>query len=210
MANIYLIHILIVFLLFYKINSIIVLPFKTFIKDEPKKINTSTLMNYLSENIIYTEGAIGEPAKNISIIINSKSFDSNLYNHRCDIPTSQYERLESKSFKIVQLISGSYNGFYNPLIINETIYLYDDLSLKELKPIKEVKLFYSNNDKEEQKELYEYHVGSCINVGLQITFTGTNSFVLIPQISLLLTFDGRISSIVNLPSFPSVTVATST
>ena len=62
----------------------------------------------------------------------------------------------------------------NASIIQEEIYLYSDLNLKELKPYNNFILIYSPNDKEAQGSQYEYHSNTCLNIGFKMGWMNIN------------------------------------
>ena len=51
-------------------NCIIVIPFKTFIKEEPVNFTVEDVINYWEPNIIYSDSSIGNPSQKINIILN--------------------------------------------------------------------------------------------------------------------------------------------
>ena len=151
-------------------NSIIVIPFITYNKEESENFTTQDIIKQWEENIIYSESFIGNPPQKINIILNSQSYGMNLYQHMCDLSGSLYNKNKSSSFSIEKVIN-SYSIMNNASIINETLYFYDNLNLKERKPFEFMKMIYSDNDEKIQKEKYQYHENTCINVGLQLSWT---------------------------------------
>jgi len=162
------IKIIIFFFLFIikLINSIIVIPFKTFIPTYEDKHYKLTKLETWKDNIIYTNISIGTPPQKINMIIDSKTFATNLFQHMCDIPISEFNRNDSSTFKITK------NIIYSPMtrasIIEETIYFYNDLNMSELQAYTLFKIIYSDNNKEDQSYIYEYHNSTCINTGLKL------------------------------------------
>ena len=150
-------------------NSIIVIPFTTYVKEEPKIMTSKDIINQWEENIIYSETFIGTPPQKIKSVLNSQSYGMNLFQHMCDLSDSLYNRNISSSFYLEKIIN-SYSIMNNASIINETLYFYDNFKLKERKPFKFMKLIYSDNDENIQKEKYQYHENTCINIGLQLSW----------------------------------------
>ena len=85
----------------------------------------------------------------------------------CDIPDSLYSKEDSNTFYEFKNIH-SYHPMKNASIINETLFFYDNINTKELKPLEYMKIIYSDNDEEVQKDSYEYHNNTCINAGLKV------------------------------------------
>ena len=97
-------------LLFISLNNcIIVIPFKTFINKEPENFNSSDVLFNWGKNIIYSNTLIGTPPQNISIIINSEIYTSELYPYMCDIAGSSYQKDKSSTFKVVKIEDSSKN-----------------------------------------------------------------------------------------------------
>ena len=158
------------FIINYTYQSIIVIPFKTFQNPEPEKFkNNSDIFIYWAKNILYTTTLMGTPPQNITLLLNSQSFGSSIFYHMCDVPISSYEKEKSSSYFLVKYIN-SYSTMKNASLINETIYLYSDLTTKELKPYKPFTIVYSQNEKEEQGNSYEYHTNTCMNIGFQLSW----------------------------------------
>ena len=180
--------ILLVILLISVINCIILIPFKVFTKKEPDNFTASDVIYNWGEEIIYSNIKIGNPPQNISIIINSKNFESNLYEHMCDISGSFYDKNKSNSFYIEKELNDKEKR------INETIYFYDNLNLKELKPFKYFKLKYSDNGTYSE-QTYEYQENTCIKMGFKLNYVtfGESDYNLIKQLknnyNILETFD---------------------
>ena len=145
-------------------NCIIVIPFKTYVNKEPDNFSASDVIYYWGKNIIYSNSLIGTPPKQISMIIQSENFESDLYQNMCDISGSFYKNNESTSFYIEKEII-AYKNKNNVSGINETVYFYDSLNLKKLKPFNYFHLLYSNNKKSAQEDIYDYHENTCINIG---------------------------------------------
>ena len=145
------------------INCIIVIPFKIFTKKEPANFEALDVIYNWGDEIIYTNTKIGNPPQNISIIINSHNFGSNLYEHMCDISGSFYDKNKSNSFYIEKELNEKEKR------INETIYFYDNLNLKELKPFTYFKLKYSDNGTF-SRQYYEYKENTCIKMGLKLNY----------------------------------------
>ena len=154
-------------LLFISLNNcIIVIPFKTFIKKDPENFNSSDVLFNWGNNVIYSNTLIGTPPQNISIIILSQIYATELYPYMCDISGSSYKKDKSTSFKIDKIIDSSKNISK----INETIYFYDDLRKKELKPLYNYSLKYLDIEKPNQDNINEYHENTCINMGLKLSY----------------------------------------
>ena len=159
-----LLFLLLIIIPFYK--CVVVLSFKTYYRKEPDNFKVSDVINYWGKNIIYTESSIGTPPQKIKIILNSQSYGVNLFQHMCDISDSLYIKENSNTFYIEKNIN-SYHPMKNASIINETLYFYNKVNnTKELKPLKYMKIIYSDNDKYIQEDSYEYHDNTCINAGL--------------------------------------------
>ena len=100
------------------------------------------------------------------MLINSESYITNLFQHMCDVSQSLFNRTQSSSFIIVRPIT--YYPMVKAAIIDETIYFYNDLKMEDLQPYKLLKLIYSDNNKEDQSYMYEYHNNTCIDVGFKL------------------------------------------
>jgi len=87
----------------------------------------------------------------------------------CDLSGSSYIKEKSSTFYLERVIN-SYYPMENASIINETLFFYDNFDLKELKPLKNFKIIYSDNDEKTQEDKYEYHQYTCINVGLSLSW----------------------------------------
>ena len=150
----------------YFIDCIVVIPFKTYEPIEPKNFTMKTVLESLRKNIIYATAYIGTPAQKINIGINSQTFAIELFQNMCDIPISKYNNSLSSTFNKKQSIT--YYPMIRASIIDETVYFYNDTKMEKLKPYKLLNLIYSDNKKEDQSYLYEYHNYTCINIGLQM------------------------------------------
>ena len=158
-----------IFLLNIKFNfSIVVIPFKTFEFNEPTNYTVQSILESWRQNILYTNVSIGTPPQKITLIIDSKSYITNLFQHMCDIPISSYNSSKSGTFNIRQSIT--YYPMVKASIIDETIYFYNDLKMSKMKAYNLFKLIYSDNKKEDQSYMYEYHNFTCINVGLKLNY----------------------------------------
>ena len=158
-----------IFYLFIKSDfCIVVIPFKTFKLTEPSNFTVESILRAWRTNLIYTTISIGSPPQNIIMTINSNSFGTNLFQHMCDIPISLYNKSESKTFKVRQ--SATYYPMIRASVIEESIYFYNDLKMDKLKEYKNFKIIYSDNKKEDQSYLYEYHNYTCINTGLKLFY----------------------------------------
>ena len=154
-------------LLFISLNNcIIVIPFKTFINKEPENFNSSDVLFNWGKNIIYSNTLIGTPPQNISIIINSEIYSTELYPYMCDIAGSSYQKDKSSTFKVVKIEDSSKNISK----INETIYFYDNLKKKELIPLYNYSFKYLNIEKPNSDNINEYHENTCINIGLKLSW----------------------------------------
>ena len=168
--NKFLQNVFILFILIKHFSGIIVIPFKTYIEPEPNKFESpSDIFKYWSKNILYTNTFIGTPSQNITLLLNSQSFSSSIFNHMCDIPFSSYEKEKSSSYSLIKYIN-SYSTMRNATLINETIYLYTDLKTEKLIPFNSFSLIYSQNEKETQGSSYEYHPNTCMNIGFQLSW----------------------------------------
>lgn len=146
-------------------NCIVVIPFQTFIKEEPNIFTFEDVIKNWEPNIIYSDTLIGTPPQKINIILNSQSYGINLFQNMCELPKSFYIKNESSTFNIEKIIN-SYSVFKNATIINETLYFYDSLYMKEQKPFKYMKIIYSDNEEKDQKG--QHYENTCINIGLQL------------------------------------------
>ena len=161
---------IIIFLFFLLIKldeCIVVIPFKTF-KPENIDIKKSeqTVLEPWRQNILYTNIKIGSPPQDIIMIINSESYITNLYQHMCDISESLFNKTQSSSFIVIRPIT--YFPMVRAAIIDETIYFYSDLKMEELQAYNLLKLIYSDNKKEDQSYMYEYHNNTCLDVGFKL------------------------------------------
>ena len=155
-------------LLFISLNNcIIVIPFKTFINKEPENFNSSDVLFNWGKNIIYSNTLIGTPPQNISIIIGSEIYTSELYPYMCDIAGSSYQKDKSSTFKVDKIVDSS----KNITKINETIYFYDNLKKKELIPLYNYSFKYLNVEKPNSDNINEYHENTCINMGLSLSYS---------------------------------------
>ena len=152
-------------LLIYLRDCIIVIPFQTFIKEEPNIFTFEDVIKNWEPNIIYSDTLIGTPPQKMNIILNSQSYGINLFQNMCDLPKSFYIKNESSTFNIEKIIN-SYSLFKNATIINEKLYFYDNLHMKEQKPFKYMKIIYSDNEEKNQKG--QHYDNTCINIGLQL------------------------------------------
>ena len=158
-----------IFLLNIKFNfSIVVIPFKTFELNEPTNYTVQSILESWRQNILYTNVSIGTPPQKITLIIDSKSYITSLFQHMCDIPISSYNSSKSGTFNIRQSIT--YYPMVKASIIDETIYFYNDLKMSKMRAYNLFKLIYSDNKKEDQSYMYEYHNFTCINVGLKLNY----------------------------------------
>ena len=160
-------NVFILFILIDLCSNIIVIPFKTYQKEPNKFSSPSDIFTYWGNNIIYSTTLIGTPPQNITLILHSQTFSSTLFYHMCDIPFSQYEKDESSSYIIEKSIH-SYSTMQNASVSRETLYLYNDLSTKKLKPYKSFSFIYSPNSEKDQGTSYEYHPYTCLNIGFQL------------------------------------------
>ena len=161
---------IIIFLFFLLIKldeCIVVIPFKTF-KPENIDIKKSeqTVLEPWRQNILYTKIKIGSPPQDIIMIINSESYITNLYQHMCDISESLFNKTQSSSFIVIR--PSTYFPMVRAAIIDETIYFYSDLKMEELQAYNLLKLIYSDNNKEDQSYMCEYHNNTCIDVGFKL------------------------------------------
>ena len=172
--NKFLQNIFILIIFFNPFPCIIVIPFQTYIIPEPEKFaNHSDIFKYWNQNILYTTTLIGTPGQNITLLLTSQTFGSLMFYHMCDIPFSSYEKEKSSSYSFNKCIN-SYSTMKNASLIEETIYLYSDLDMKELKPYNPFIIIYSQNEKEIQGDSYEYHESTCMNVGMQMSWSNFN------------------------------------
>ena len=163
-------------------SFIIVIPFKTHHNKEPENFSSYDVIYYWGKNIIYSNSLIGTPPQNISLILHSQNFESDLYQHMCDVPGSKYDKGSSSSFSIQKVIN-KHNYQNNCSKISETIYLYDDINTKQLKPFEKYILLYSDNEESVQGDLYEYHDNTCLNMGFLLSYTfGEGDYNLIEQL----------------------------
>ena len=154
-------------------NCVVIIPFKTYYQKEPDDFNATDVVNYWEKNVIYSDSSIGTPGQKIILILDSQSHGTNLFEHMCDLSGSSYIKEKSSTFYLEKVIN-SYYPMNNASIINETLFFYDNFDLKELKPLKFFKIIYSDNDEKTQKDKYEYHQYTCINVGLSLSWTSSD------------------------------------
>ena len=82
-----------------KVNSYIVIPFKTFKNPESKKASSSISEDFLRSNLnntIYVEIETGLPSQKIPALILSEEFGFFIINHKCLIP-SKFDNIEKSS-----------------------------------------------------------------------------------------------------------------
>ena len=150
-------------------NCVVIIPFKTYYQKEPDDFNATDVVNYWEKNVIYSDSSIGTPGQKIILILDSQSHGTNLFEHMCDLSGSSYIKEKSSTFYLEKVIN-SYYPMNNASIINETLFFYDNFDLKELKPLNNFRIIYSDNDEKTQKDKYEYHQYTCINVGLGLSW----------------------------------------
>jgi hypothetical protein len=85
----------------------------------------------------------------------------------CDLPNSFFEKSKSLTFKYFKNISSMY-PMKEASIINETLYFYDSLKFDQKTTLNYLRIIYSDNDKNIQGDIYEYHKYTCIDIGLQL------------------------------------------
>ena len=164
LKNIFILNILISI-----VNSYIVIPFKISHKKEPSEFQTPfDIITYWDNNIIYSNSFIGTPPQNITIFFHSQNFSTNLYYHMCDFPNSSFERKNSHSFSYLEQLSKIY-PMENASLVRDKFYFYTDLNKNNMKQY-ELPFIYSDNDKEIQKDKYEYHDYSCMSIGLKMNY----------------------------------------
>ena len=169
-------NVFIIFILINHYSNIIVIPFKTYQEPEPDIFKSpSDIFTYWSKNILYFNTFIGSPHQNITLLLNSQSFSSSIFYHMCDIPFSSYEKGKSSTYSFIKYIN-SYSIMKNASLINETIYLYNNLKTEKLIPINLFSLIYSDNNKETQGSSYEYHSNTCLNIGFQLSWLYPNDY----------------------------------
>ena len=158
-----------IFFIFLQLsNCIVVIPFKTFKQLIPgkKKYKTDTPLELWRQNLLYTKVSIGTPPQSIVMMIDSQSHVVNLFQHYCDVSFSLVNYTGSSSLRTIRPIT--YFPMVKASIVDETIYLYNNLKMNTLQEYKLFKLIYSDNKPEDQSYLYEYHNNTCINVGLKL------------------------------------------
>jgi len=148
-------------------SCIIVIPFKTYIEEEPEIFQPKDLINYWGKNIIYSETLLGTPPQKVKIIIHSQNFGTHLFKNMCDLPNSDFQRNKSSSFKYFDNIK-TYLTMNNTSVINETIYFYNNLKLDKQIPLNYFRIIYSDNEEIDQGDNYEYHNNTCIDLGLPL------------------------------------------
>ena len=150
-------------------KSFIVFPYKTFQRKEPNEFESPLdIITYWDNNIIYSTPFIGTPSQEINIIFHSQNFSSNLYYHMCDIPYSSFEKKSSSSFSYLEKLSKIY-PMENASLVSDKFYFYNDLNIKN-KIQYTIPFIYSDNEKEIQKDNYEYHDYTCMSVGLNMNY----------------------------------------
>ena len=147
----------------------IVFPFKTLQNKEPNEFSSPLdIITYWDNNIIYSNTYIGTPPQNITIFFHSQNFSSNLYYHMCDFPYSSFEKKQSSSFLYLEKLSKIY-PMENASLVSEKFYFYSDLNIKNKKQYT-IPFIYSDNEKEIQKDKYEYHDYTCMSIGLKMNY----------------------------------------
>ena len=163
-------------------SFIVVIPFKIYRLKEPDNFTSYDVIYNWGKNILYSNALIGTPTQKISLVLHSQSLETDLYQHMCDVPGSKYNKESSNSFSIQKVIF-KHNYQNNCSQISETIYLYDDINTKELKPFEKYNLLYSDNEESVQGDLYEYHDNTCLNIGFRLGYLyGESEYNLIEQL----------------------------
>ena len=150
-------------------NSYIVIPFKISHQKEPNEFSSPLdIITYWDNNVIYSNLLIGTPPQNVTIFFHSQNFSSNLYYHMCDFPHSSFERKKSDSFQFVEQLNKIY-PMENASLVRDKFCFYTDLNTQNINQY-ELPFIYSDNEKEIQKDKYEYHDYTCMSVGLRMNF----------------------------------------
>ena len=132
-------------------TKIVTLPFNELSTDSPTEFNSSTISKLFEnqyKNQIYTILKIGKPEQSMMCIFNSENsiFLVGSYDDCYLKKEYNYSMSESSSSKIVEKYEGDeYDPGYS--IINETIQLYTDISLKRLEEVQDFQLRYEEPKK---------------------------------------------------------------
>ena len=164
-----LINIFILNLIISIANNYIVIPFKISHQKEPDEFSSAMdILTYWDNNIIYSNTLIGTPPQNVTIFFHSQNFSSNLYYHMCDFPHSSFERKDSSTFSFVEKLNRIY-PMENASLVSDKFYFYEDLNTQNKKQYI-LPFIYSDNEKEIQKDKYEYHDYTCMSIGLKMNY----------------------------------------
>ena len=164
-----LINIFILNLIISIANNYIVIPFKISHQKEPDEFSSAMdILTYWDNNIIYSNTLIGTPPQNVTIFFHSQNFSSNLYYHMCDFPHSSFERKDSSTFSFVEKLNRIY-PMENASLVSDKFYFYEDLNAQNKKQYI-LPFIYSDNEKEIQKDKYEYHDYTCMSIGLKMNY----------------------------------------
>ena len=160
--------------IFKKENCAIYLPFRIINQDgSNNNLNPSSFLKSLNNTQIFSELLIGTPSQKIGVFFVSNIYELNLFENMCDISTSFYSKDNSSTYNFIKNIKYIYNKVLNCSIINESIYLYTDKEQKNKIALDGLNIIYSDNKKEDYKENiynkneYEYHPNTCLNIGFQ-------------------------------------------
>lgn len=166
------------FNLFIKVNSYILIPFKTFKNSESKKA-TSFSEDFLLSNLnntIYIEIEAGLPSQKIPALIMSEEFGFYIINHKCLIPSS-FDTIEiSSTFSKYELYKDYTYKFrtQTDMIFGNDIFKFPTESSKKqamLNFMYSPNLQKSSSIKEENAHLHfgddEDHKYTCAGIGIR-------------------------------------------
>ena len=152
-------------------NKIVILPFNELTTDNQLDFNISSISKLFEnqyKNKIYTVLKIGTPEQSMMCFINS---DNNIFSvgsqENCYSKSEyNYSISDSLSSKIVDKIEGD-DYFPGYAIINETIQLYTDISLKRLEEIQNFQIRYEEPKKSWGSDDYTDKI-FCGQIGFQL------------------------------------------
>ncbi len=167
------------FNLFIKVNSYIVIPFKTFKNPETKKSSTLSeeFLRSNLNNTIYIEIEAGLPTQKIPALIMSEEFGFYIINHKCLIP-SDFDTIEkSSTFSKSELYKDYRYKFrtQTDMIFGNDVFKFPSDSSSKLQAL--LNFMYSPNlqesssIKEENCDLHfaddENHKYTCAGIGIR-------------------------------------------
>ena len=165
--------------LFFKVNSFLVIPFKTFKNPEIKK-SSSLSEDFLRSNLnntIYIEIETGLPSQKIPALLLSEEFGFFIINHKCLIPSSFDEIEKSSTFSKSELYKDYTYRFrtQTDMIFGNDIFKFPSESSSKKQVL--LNFMYSPNlqesssIKEDNCELHfgddENHKFTCAGIGIR-------------------------------------------